>query len=335
MNHHSAELTAAIHAVRASTKVCQTIQSRLVSADTLQKKDRSPVTVADFASQAIVCAILQREFPDDPIIGEENADELRKPDCAAMCGIVVEHVSVGLADASIGQTQVLDWIDRGGTSQASQSRYWTVDPIDGTKGFLRGEQYAVALALLDQGEVVVGVLGCPNLQHAGGRGALLAAEKDGGAFLVPLDRPDQETQPIRVSDITDAGAARFCESVESGHSSHNDAAKIAAQLGIRAQPLRMDSQAKYAAVARGDAHIYLRMPTREDYRECIWDHAAGMIVVTQAGGCVTDIHGQPLDFAFGRRLEQNQGIVATNGRLHREVLDAIRDTHGAKSPRPS
>ena len=330
MNQQSAELTTAIHAVRTSTKVCQAVQSRLVSADTLQKKDRSPVTVADFASQAIVCAILQREFPDDPIIGEENADELRKPDCAAMRGIVAEHVSIGLADASIGQTQVLDWIDRGGTRKANGPRYWTVDPIDGTKGFLRGEQYAVALALLDQGEVVVGVLGCPNLPHANGRGALLAAQKDGGAFLVPLDRPDRDTLPIRVSDITDAGAARFCESVESGHSSHSDAAKIAAQLGICAQPLRMDSQAKYAAVARGNAHIYLRMPTRADYRECIWDHAAGMIVVSQAGGCVTDIHGQELDFTWGRRLEQNRGIVATNGRLHRQVLDAIRHTQGAK-----
>jgi 3'(2'), 5'-bisphosphate nucleotidase len=223
---------------------------------------------------------------------------------------------------------VLDWIDRGGTGQASGPRYWTVDPIDGTKGFLRAEQYAVALALLEDFQVVVGVLGCPNLQHPLGRGALLVAVQNEGTLLVPLDGETSEGAKVRVSDISDATAARLCESVESGHSSHSRSARIAARLGISAQPLRMDSQAKYAAVARGDAQIYLRMPTRADYREKIWDHAAGLIVLAEAGGRVTDIHGQPLQFQYGRRFEQNQGVVATNGSLHHHVLDAIRDTLG-------
>ncbi len=104
---------------------------------------------------------------------------------------------------------------------------------------------------------------------------------------------------------------------------HDDSARIAALLGITAEPYRIDSQCKYAAVARGDASIYLRLPTRADYREKIWDHAAGKFVVEQAGGRVTDVRGAPLDFAHGARLERNLGVVATDGRFHDEILAAV------------
>ena len=89
-------------------------------------------------------------------------------------------------------------------------------------------------------------------------------------------------------------------------------------------PYRIDSQCKYAAVARGDASIYLRLPTSAEYREKIWDHAAGAIVVEEAGGTVTDVHGNALDFSCGRKLENNQGIISTNGRFHAEVVDAVK-----------
>jgi 3'(2'), 5'-bisphosphate nucleotidase len=86
----------------------------------------------------------------------------------------------------------------------------------------------------------------------------------------------------------------------------------------------MDSQAKYAAVARGDAHVYLRLPTRADYQEKIWDHAAGFLVVEEAGGRVSDITGKPLDFSLGATLASNRGVVATSGGIHNEVIKAIR-----------
>ena len=86
----------------------------------------------------------------------------------------------------------------------------------------------------------------------------------------------------------------------------------------------MDSQAKYGVVARGEAEIYLRMPTRADYREKIWDHAAGALIVEEAGGTVTDIRGRPLEFHHGRELTANRGVIVTNGRLHARVLKALR-----------
>ncbi len=230
---------------------------------------------------------------------------------------------------ALSADDVCRWIDRGGTSQY-RDRFWTIDPIDGTKGFLRGEQYAVALALVVEGQVVVAALACPGLvaggqsRTQGDAGSIFFAVRGQGAFVV-ADTPGTDPPlPIRVSDRDDPSAVRFCESVESGHSAHGDAAAIADRLGITAPPLRMDSQAKYAVVARGEADIYLRLPTRADYLEKIWDHAAGALIVAEAGGIVSDIHGRPLEFHHGRELAVNRGVIVTNGRLHQRVLDVVR-----------
>jgi 3'(2'), 5'-bisphosphate nucleotidase len=219
---------------------------------------------------------------------------------------------------------VLSWIDRGAGACPSSGRFWVLDPIDGTKGFLRAGQYAVALALIESGQVVLGVLGCPNLPDGRGRvGTLLLAGRGQGAFSLSL-ASGAEPQPARVRELTHPSEARLTESVESAHSDHDQASRIARRLGVTGPRVRMDSQAKYAAVARGDADVYLRLPTRPDYRERIWDHAAGCLVVTEAGGRVTDVAGRPLDFGHGRTLEANRGVVAAAATIHAAVLDAVR-----------
>ena len=76
-------------------------------------------------------------------------------------------------------------------------------------------------------------------------------------------------------------------------------------------------------VARGDASIYLRVP-RGDYRENIWDHAAGLIVVEEAGGRVSDVEGQPFDITTGQRMTRNRGAVVTAAGIHEEVVAAVR-----------
>jgi HAL2 family 3'(2'),5'-bisphosphate nucleotidase len=319
------ELSAAIRAVRDAALVCQSVQSNLVTAATLEKKDRSPVTVADFASQALVCSSLLEHSEIHSVVGEENAAELRETGAEATRDKVVEHVR-NIRGAGISPNQALDWIDVGGvTPDGSLERYWTLDPIDGTKGFLRGEQYAIALGLIEGGRVVAGVLGCPNLPGPDGSpGCLLSAAQGQGAQVRPLAaKGNAGAKPTRVSDIKTTAAARFCESVESGHSDQDQSAQIAAALEITEEPVRVDSQAKYAIVAQGEAQIYLRLPTRKDYREKIWDHAAGLIVVEEAGGRVTDVRGNELDFGHGRQLENNSGVIATNGPIHDSVLVAV------------
>ena len=328
MASYENDLRAALDAVRGAARVCRSVQERLITRDTLEKRDKSPVTVADFASQAIVCRHLEQAFPRDAVVGEEGSAELRSAENAGLLASVVGAVASeanGAADAQ----RVLAWIDRGG-ADAKTARYWTLDPIDGTKGFLRREQYAVALALIERGEVVVGVLGCPNLSDGpDGTGVLMAAVRGQGTRVYPLWRGGgAEARAVRVSLVASPAGARFCESVEAEHSNQSESAKIAGKLGITAPPLRMDSQCKYAAVARGDASIYLRMPTRADYREKIWDHAAGKLVVEEAGGIVTDVAGKPLDFRHGRSLDQNSGVVATASGVHARVIEAIRELRG-------
>jgi len=319
------ERTVAVEAVLAASQLCRTVQANLVAGTALTKGDKSPVTVADFGAQAVVSHLLAGAFPNDPLVGEEDADALRQSDNAITLGKVlaaVEAVLPGLDEAA-----VLGAIDRGTYPGGSKGRHWTLDPIDGTKGFLRLDQYAVALGLIENGEVVLGVLGCPNLPHDasqpdGGKGCLFVAVKGEGAFVRTLD--DSVETCIGVTQIAEASRARFCESVESAHTSQSDSGRIASLLGIQEPPFRIDSQCKYAAVARGDASIYLRLPTRKDYVEKIWDHAGGYAIITEAGGRVTDVTGAPLDFSLGRGLANNKGVVVTNGLLHDPVVSAVR-----------
>jgi 3'(2'), 5'-bisphosphate nucleotidase len=222
---------------------------------------------------------------------------------------------------------VLGWIDRGAGEAAG--RYWVLDPIDGTKGFLRNDQYAVALALIENGTAQWGFLACPALPNARGTGSIFVAQRGSGAREFSLQ--GEELGPIRVSAQSDITQARLAESVESAHTNQGLAARLRDKLGIEAEPVRMDSQGKYAAVARGDAEIYLRSPNSKtpEYRENIWDHAAGCLVVEEAGGRVSDVYGNPLDWSQGRRLENNIGVLATNGASHDGVLRELAQLLGS------
>lgn len=326
-------IEAGLEAVRAACKVCIRVQADLVNAGTLEKGDKSPVTVADFASQAVICGVLADRCPDLPVVGEEGSAELREGSQRALLEAVALH-------AGMSPDEALEAIDRGafdpataGDDDPRKDVYWTLDPIDGTKGFLRGEQYAVALGLIEGGEVVGGILGCPNLAVDGQEelGVVLVAVKGAGAYRHSLEGTDHDPHhgvPIAVSERSEAGALRVCESVESGHTKQDAAAEVVKTLGVTAEPVRMDSQCKYAAVAMGLADAYLRLPTRPGYVERIWDHAAGVAVLEEAGGVVTDVEGRPLDFSRGRGLEANRGVIATNGPCQRAVVVAVQKALG-------
>jgi 3'(2'), 5'-bisphosphate nucleotidase len=314
-------IDAAVEAVRAAAALTGAAQGRLASGETLTKGDASPVTVADFGAQAVVCATLAARLGDVAVIGEEDSSDLVGGDPALLSG-VVDLVSTAMA-RTVEPATVLDWVAIG-SADASGDRFWTLDPIDGTKGFLRGDQYAIALALIEHGEVVLGVLGCPNLPGPRTGATFVATNGLAAAYFGDAS----VAEPIHVADPRTVAEARFCESVESGHSDHEQSVEIARRLGITADAYRIDSQCKYGAVARGDASIYLRLPTRADYVEKIWDHAAGKFVVECAGGRVTDVNGLALDFSRGSRLSANSGVIATSGGFHDEVVAAVQHVLG-------
>ena len=308
--------------VAEAARLAERIQRELVT-PALVKGDKSPVTVADFAVQALVAARIDRFLDGAILVGEECADVLRTNEGRETLELVTHFVRTAIPDAT--SEDVCHWIDRGSAEPAEE--FWTLDPVDGTKGFLRREQYAVALALVRNGRVEVGVLGCPELPgESEERGILLTAVRGSGSWWVPLGRLEPPMSTLTVSALSDPHQARLLRSVESGHTDIGGIDELLAALGSAAPPLPMDSQAKYAVLASGGGELVVRMlsPERPHYREKIWDQAAGSILVQEAGGRVTDLDGKPLDFSHGRTLAANRGVLATNSHLHEAAIAAIR-----------
>ncbi|CAM8950972.1 unnamed protein product [Rhodiola kirilowii] len=336
------ELAAAKRAASVAARLCQNVQLELLKSDVQSKSDKSPVTVADYGSQALVSIILQKELSSDSfsLVAEEDSGDLRKDDAKETLERITKLVNDTLSSdgsydfSPFSLDNILASIDSGKSEGGPHGRHWVLDPIDGTKGFVRGDQYAIALALLDEGKVVLGVLACPNLpleSIAGAAktssneqvGCLFFAEVGSGTYMESL----AGSTPIKVhvTEVENPEEASFFESFEAAHSQRDLSSSIAEKLGVKAPPVRIDSQAKYGALSRGDGAIYLRFP-HKGYREKIWDHAAGYIVVAEAGGVASDASGNPLDFSKGKYLDLDTGIIVTNRKLMPLLLKAVQDS---------
>jgi 3'(2'), 5'-bisphosphate nucleotidase len=245
------EFDVALGAVRDGARLARDIRQH-VGDRALLKADRSPVTVADFAVQALVAHRLAEAFPDDPLVAEEDTAALR----GSAGRTTLESVLAALrrVGSDLSANQVLELVDRG---RGAGERFWTLDPVDGTKGFVRGDQYVVALALIVGGRVEVGLLGCPKLslsdRPGDDLGAIACAVKGRGAFRVPLT--GHEFIPLRVSSCGDPHAARVLRSFEADHMDLDAFDAIVRTLGLEIQPTLMDSQAKHAVIAAGCAEL--------------------------------------------------------------------------------
>ena len=345
---YSKELTVASLAVQRAAILTKRVFHEKAKG-TVSKDDKSPVTIGDYGAQALIISAIKHNFPSDQVVGEEEAKDLRSNEqLRTQIWQLVKDVRLSdeAAEKELGgplQTEeaMLAAIDAGKSAGGSKGRIWALDPIDGTKGFLRGGQYAVCLALMVDGEIKVGVLGCPNLPVSDsapldakigenadddeGKGVLFSGVEGYGANSRPLSKGGlQSESKISMRSVSDLKQATFCESVEAGHSSHGDQAAIASKLGITKPSVQMDSQAKYASIARGAGDVYLRLPVSATYQEKIWDHAAGDLIVREAGGMVSDVKGERLDFSVGRTLAKNKGVVASPKAVHAEVVAAVR-----------
>ncbi|RLM77904.1 PAP-specific phosphatase HAL2-like [Panicum miliaceum] len=366
---YAREMEVAVRVVQVACTLCQRVQDSLLhpSADAggcvHSKLDRSPVTVADWGVQAIVSWLLSNSFHDEniSIVAEEDDETLSSSDLLesvveAVNGCLVEAPKYGLRspEKELEDHDVIQAIRKCSCTGGPKGRFWVLDPVDGTLGFVRGDQYAIALALIEDGEVILGVLGCPNYPMkkewlnyhqkyyrlmskvappplgSWHKGCVMYAQKGcGQAWMQPLvhdfGKVDwRHPREIQVSSISDPLSATFCEPVEKANSSHSFTAGLAHSVGLRTQPLRVYSMVKYAAIARGDAEIFMKF-ARTGYKEKIWDHAAGVVIIQEAGGVVTDAGGRQLDFSRGIYLEGlDRGIIACSGALlHQRILDAV------------
>ena len=236
------ELRIAKQAVRTACRLTQAVRHELLldpassssssssSSSAATKADQSPVTVADYGAQAVICAALQQHFATDAVVAEEEASALRDDD-PAMLAHVTAHVRHARQDDdnddddSITDAVVLDWIQHGSSNvdtSTTQNRFWTLDPIDGTKGFLRGDQYAVCLALVQNGQVCVGVLGCPALEYyyGGITGHLVFAVRGQGCWIEALQQQNEYTTPTPRRVHVNPESRCMVQSWEASHGNH-------------------------------------------------------------------------------------------------------------------
>ncbi|CAN1239035.1 PAP-specific phosphatase HAL2-like [Linum grandiflorum] len=296
--NYTRELDIAVRAVHMACALCQRVQKGLVSHGTGQvksKDDDSLVTVADWSVQATVSWILAESFGDQDvsIVAEEDVQTLSKAELADLLAAVTKTVNESLGEA--------------------------------LKYGLQSPKKALGAS-----QVLEAISRCNSTGGPTGRHWVLDPKGSGKAWMQPLIHKDKilewpnSARQIYVSSIDDPGQATFCEPVEKANSNHSFTAGVAHSMGFIKQPLRVHSMVKYAAIARGDAEIFMKF-ARSGYKEKIWDHAAGVVIVEEAGGVVTDAGGRRLDFSRGIYLEGlDRGIVACcSAKLHEGFIGAV------------
>ena len=315
------------------------------------KADKTLVSLADFAAQAILVAAIHNKFPHDTIVGEEDTALLRsKPEVAEQVWELVAGTHLEdapeceeLLQSPTSLEDMLRYIDLGGTSYGGpEGRVWMIDPIDGTKGYLTGGQYVVCATLLIDGAEKVAAFGCPHVSLEPGvgiseseaststsdSGYLISAVRGQGAQLRPLStgalaEPVRKISPRENAD--DVGKLRFCENVNTTSPQFPHREAVAQRLGAPWSPVHIYStQLRYIALALGACDVVLRMPKADDKPAHVWDHAGGIMVVEEAAGMVTDLRGKELDLTTGRDLTGNFGLVAAPKGVHARVVEAVQ-----------
>ncbi|KAB2082082.1 hypothetical protein ES319_A05G174500v1 [Gossypium barbadense] len=364
------ELEAAVEAVERACRLCVDVQRSLFSVEgrIMEKKDQTPVTVADFGVQALISLELSKSFPSIPLVAEEDSGFLRSNNLVdPVISAVSDQMSFNMK--SLSHDDVLEAIDRGGKNAFAMgtkpATYWILDPIDGTRGFVKGSQalYVVGLSLVVEGEIVLGVMGCPNwvvdatyksITHAQsyrnsspGLGIIMVAHVGCGTWKKRLKNMLHSSTKISsdwtrcfVDGFCLVSDARFCipesQTWESLPLSVLYKARIdddnVGDKEICLLSAFCGSLCKYLMVASGRASVFI-LRVRSEKLIKVWDHAVGMICVHEAGGKVTDWKGRELDLAADkverRIIYPEGGILVTNGKIHNEILEMISSISSA------
>lgn len=316
----SPRLTWAIDAVARACELTSKLQGQLHLVQQM-KSDLSPVTVADYAAQALIAHDLALAQPELELVAEEDDSMLMGS--PGMLDAISEALQGWIPGLSHKLLRRL--LER--SRHHNEKGFWALDPVDGTKGFLRNANYAIALAWIENGQPLLGVLGCPRLELCKfpSTGVLVASRRGVGAWGRPLDSAQAWCRLV-CNDSVKLSQARLLHSFEPGHTDLDEISRLRTRLGLENPSVGIDSQAKYVMLAAGEGELMVRLlnDAQPDYRERIWDHAAGQVILEEAGGVVSDLQGHPLDFGQGRTLAQNQGLLASASQsLHQEALAAL------------
>jgi HAL2 family 3'(2'),5'-bisphosphate nucleotidase len=268
-----------------------------------KKEDKSPVTIADFASQIYIISKIKEYFPEDRIIAEEESsflDENAKiliSECFDAINIIINEEL----------EEILSY--KGGKSKRS----WAIDPIDGTIGYQKNLYYAVGIGLLSKSVPILSVISVPEYQNTGL--SIFSAVKGQGA---KVSHGSGQFKQIQVSKTENLEDTTLC------HSLHHDkpwVLKFASKTNIKNR-IRIDSMAKTCMIADGSADIYLKPMDKS--RSFTWDFCQGDLLVKEAGGVVTDTNNKNLKYKDKNCLFTGIGMVAANLSLHEKTIKMIK-----------
>ncbi|KAI0405400.1 carbohydrate phosphatase [Xylaria palmicola] len=342
------ELRTAIRGVQAAAKIGQSVLS-FDDKGTVEKDDLSPVTIADFAIQALLTATIHSVFPGDKFVGEESAAELREnPSLQNRVWELLlrlqDDEANSLCKLPQSPEQMCEMIDKCGHGEPGgpgSGRIWVFDPIDGTKTFVRREAYAINVALLQDGRQVLSVVGCPTLPANAdgpvdnstvdptGLGSIVFAARGWGTYVRPLFETSGEVVPRKIEPHTTHGTTADLRAVscyhmlDSGVDNAHEA--IMARLGITTKGCDFLAWVlRWVALGLGLANMTVWVYKKRERTGKIWDHAGAMLLFEEVGGKITDIDGKDIDLTVGRKLAANHGFVAAPKDLHDEVLKTVQ-----------
>jgi 3'-phosphoadenosine 5'-phosphosulfate (PAPS) 3'-phosphatase len=271
------------------------------------------VTVVDLLHQTQVQQLLRREFPGDALLCEEprNLQERHAVEAAELsrtiCGLEVDATFDELPTAG--------------------ERVWVLDPIDGTKGFLGGRYFALALACFVAGVPRFALMAVPggNPEHPLGIDRSIAfAIAGGGAWISPVvEGREPEWRSLAAPQPARSGPLRVAVSLAHGGPL---AARLRATSGV--EVVELDSQAKYLAVAAGDIDAYLRAARDDGRSDLLWDHLPGGLVAREAGCAVRHFDGSPVVYEPREAIAFRGGVVCwrerDGDRVEQTVAELLR-----------
>ena len=283
------------------------------------KADASPVTAADMALQAFLVRALAERYGAILVVGEESTAVFTGPHGSELRSHV--HEFARLATPGESDSDIDEAIESG-SADGTSNQHWIIDPIDGTRGYMRGQQYCVCLALVRDGIPVLGLAGCPRL---GPRGWLMGAVRGGGTWL--WDLGDFSVPPVAMlATGHNRSTLIACESSGASDRAKSRLRRIGELLGAPLSARPMESQCKFVLVAAGEADLAVRLASRERERnrDMVWDYAGAVVFAEEAGAIMTDCDGVPLRFGRGRQIEGNRGILCAAPWLHARAVEACR-----------
>ncbi|HEU4507527.1 MAG TPA: 3'(2'),5'-bisphosphate nucleotidase CysQ [Pyrinomonadaceae bacterium] len=188
-----------------------------------------------------------------------------------------------------------------------KSRVWMVDPLDGTNGFIDGNgDFAVQIGLTEEGQVVLGVVYLPLT------GVLYRAITGAGTWI---ERPQFEPEKARTSDVKSVVEMRLAASRSHRSPRMN---KVVERFGFREEVQRGSVGIKVGLIIEKQCDVYIHLSPRTKQ----WDTCAPEVILTEAGGRMTDLFGDPLNYNVPD-VQNRNGLVASNGASHEEIIETL------------